>query len=312
MDAKLDEIIQLLEARDVQQYSFSESKSGKSKAVMAALDQLNLKGDTPGKLPTNWPQGYQDYTFTAYEWPASTCEDTEAPKLREHFEGELAKLKVPLGQGGFQVQDVREQHDKLSFQCSPGSATLAFNGGPDAVVTPFGSRMWSAQVCEVIKWKSLKSLTDSYSMEDQMRLELMGALYNSNRPTMVICTDLVNFLIYVAVGREIQYYHTFGGPEDAGHISTSNAMRLIAHFLSEVTSKESVCDYQDLISVPKDSLLGQLSVPLLLAKKLCGAGEGLAEQLELVGFLPPEERLEAASELIQSWRHELGPPEPPS
>ena len=280
VDAKLDDIKQLLEAKAVKEYSFSGSKPGKSKAVMAALYQIHLMGDKPGKLPPSWPQGYENYTFTPYQWPPNIDEQEESTNLQTHFEGELRKLKVPLGQGGFQVQDVRGQH-KLSFQCSPGPTAMSFSGGTDAVVTPFGSAMWWAQVCEVIDWKtplSLKDLKDCSSVGDQMRLELMGALYTSNRPIMAICTDLNNFLIYVPIRKEIEYYHTFGGPEDAGHISTSNAMRLIAHFLSEVTSKESVCDYRDLTTAPEDSLLGQLSVPLLMAKEVAVAGGGLAQQ----------------------------------
>ncbi|CAL8463234.1 g2768 [Coccomyxa elongata] len=255
MEAKLDE-----------QYSFSGSKTGKSKAVGAAMMQLNLRGDTPGELPTSWPQGYEDYTFTPYEWPAGTDEDTEAPNLRKHCEGELAKLKVPLGRGGFQVQDVRRQ-DRLSFE---GTTRLVFSGGTDAAVTPFGSRSWWMQVCEVIKWKTPVILKDFDSVDDQMKLELLGALYSSNRPTMAICTDLNNFTIHVSSGKEIQYYHTFD-TDDAGHISTTNAMRLIAYFLTEVSSKECDVKYQDLASVPEDSLLGQLSVPLLMAKKLARA-----------------------------------------
>lgn len=165
------------------------------------------------------------------------------------------------------------------------------------------------QVCEVIEWKALVILKDCDNMDAQMKLELLGALYNSNRPIVAICTDLKNFLIYMASGKEIQYYHTFGTPDDAGHISFTNAMRLIAHFLTEVSSKKGVVDYNDLASVPKDLLLGQLSVPLLTAKKLLGADEGLAEQLELVRDLPPEDQLEAAAELIRAWRHQQWDPQ---
>lgn len=171
------------------------------------------------------------------------------------------------------------------------------------------------QVCEVVDWKTPKVLNSLEAIEDvadQMKLEAVGDLYNSNRPTLAICTDLNNFLIFIPIGKAIHYYHTFGGPDDAGHISTTDAMRLIAHFLTDVTAKERVFDYEALESVPEDSLLGQLAVPLLMAKKLAGAGEGLAEQLQLVRFLPPEEQLEAASDFIQAWRHELGPQEPPS
>lgn len=274
VDAKLTKILELLEAKAIEQYRFSEAKAGKSRAVGIAMVQLDLVSTSPGTLPSRWPRGYRSYSFTAYQWPLEVDEERESPKLQEHFEREVAKLGVLLGEGGYQVLDVRGQ-DRLSFQCCSATTTLAFNGGTDAVVTPFGEKSWELQLCELIDWKSPLSLSveGHSSMGLEQRLELFGALYHSNRPPIVIFTDLNNFVIYQPYGKAIRYFHTLRA-RAAGRISTSDAMRLIAYHLTEVSPKEPGFHFQQLESVPKKSELAQLAAPLLAAKVRAGAGQG--------------------------------------
>ncbi|KAL0052479.1 hypothetical protein WJX82_002834 [Trebouxia sp. C0006] len=54
-DFKLDRILDLLEAKSVEEYHFSEGKSGKSNAVGSAMQQLGFVSTTPGVLPGRWP-----------------------------------------------------------------------------------------------------------------------------------------------------------------------------------------------------------------------------------------------------------------
>ena len=297
-------VVELLEAKAVKVYRFSEGKTGKSQAVETAMVQLDLVSTTPGELP-RWPRTgpFSSYSFSPYQWPADYNEEKESPKLLKHFETEMAKLDVKLGKDGFEVQDVRGQ-DRLSFQCSTATATLAFNGGTDAVITPFGEQSWELQVRAVIDWKTPRSLTAYNTTDIQQKLELIGALHHSNHPAIVIFTDLVNFVIYQPHGKAIRYFHTFQN-HAAGSITSSDAMRLVAHHLTRVSSKEPAFHYQQLESIAEHSELRQRAAPLLAAKKLGGAGEGLLEQLGLVTDLPPDQQLEAASETILAWRHEL-------
>ncbi len=91
---------------------------------------------------------------------------------------------------------------------------------------------------------------------------------------MAILTDLKNFVILQPYGNGIRYFHTFGTPTTAGHISTADAMRLIAYFLTKVSPKKADIHFQQLASAPKNSELGKLSVPLLAAKKLAAEARG--------------------------------------
>lgn len=127
----------MLESREVQRFRFSQGKSGISQAVGSAMAELDIVSRTPGILPSpRWPSGYRAYCFTPYQWPDEAWEMASS-KLQKHFEVELAKLGVELGEKGFTVRDVRGQ-ERLGFTCRSATSILAFDGGTDAVVTPYG------------------------------------------------------------------------------------------------------------------------------------------------------------------------------
>ncbi len=136
------------------------------------------------------------------------------------------------------------------------------------------------------------------SVVTQAQLELMGALYNSRHPALVVFSDGVNFVILQPWGFAIQYYHTFSGTDDCIH--ADDAMRLISHHLLHICSRDGA--FSHLASVPENSELSMELAPLLAAKRELGVDEGLADQLQLDRDLPPNERLEAVSKTILAWR----------
>lgn len=302
-DAKLDRILDLLEAKSVEEYRFSEGKSGKSSAVGSAMQQLGFVSTTPGVLPGSWPTRYRNYTFQPFPWPSEPDEARESPQLHTHFQQQLEQLGVAFGPGAFQLLDVRQQ-DRLGFHCDTGSGTLVVHGGTDAVIVPYGELNWELQLRMVVDWKTPKSFKDLQRMDLQQKLELMGSLYHSNHPSLVVFTDLINFAIYQPYANAIQYLHTFAAPA-SGQIAVADAMRFIARQLTVVSSKDPRFHYQRLESIHEHEELRLEAKVLLTAKRLAGSDEGLAEQLKIIKDLPPEEQFQSACSLVQAYRPQL-------
>jgi len=97
----------------------------------------------------------------------------------------------------------------------------------------------------------------------QAQLELMGALYNSNHPALVVFTDGINFVVLQPWGCGIQYWHTFSG--QPGYVPADDAMRLIAHHLLNISSRDPL--FSHLVIVPEGSHLSLELAPLLAAEK---------------------------------------------
>ena len=285
----------------MQEYAFSQSKAGKDMAVAAAMTALGLTGLIPGVLPKSWSRGWKRKHFVPFaNWPAEgqISENTYAPQLLSLFLGALTIFDVPFGVGGFDFKDVRNYNSRLSFACTSGASTIMFNGSTDAAVIPHGAIPWQGQTRILFDWKRPSDVQSVESVVTQAQLELMGALYNSRHPALVVFTDGVNFVILQPWGCAIQYYHTFSGKDDC--IPVDDAMRLIAHHLLYICSRDGA--FNHLENVPENSDLSMELAPLLAAKKELGEGEGLAVQLQVDQDLPANDRLEAVSNTILAWR----------
>ena len=270
-------------------------------AVAAAMTALGLTGLVPGMLPKRWARGWNQKHFLIFaKWPAGgqIYENTYATQLLNHFLEALTIFDVPFGVGGFDFKDVRNYNNRLSFACTTGASTLMFNGGTDAAVIPHGAIPWQGQTRVLFDWKRPSDLQSVENVATQAQLELMGALFNSRHPALVVFTDGVNFVILQPWGCAIQYWHTFSDTD--GCISVDDAVRLIAHHLLHISSRNGAFNHLD--SVPEGSELFMELAPLLAAKKELGEGEGLADQLQVDQDLPVNERLEAVSNTILAWR----------
>ncbi|KAL3144579.1 hypothetical protein ABBQ32_004303 [Trebouxia sp. C0010 RCD-2024] len=291
----------MLRAKQEQTYTFSASTAGRDMAVAAAMNALGLSGMIPGVLPKRWSRGWNKKHFVPFmKWPTQgeIYENTYAPQLLHHFVGALTVFDVPFGVGGFDFKDVHTQKTRLSFACTIGASTILFTGGTDAVVIPHGAIPWQGQTRILFDWKRPPDLQSVESVVTQAQLELMGALYNSRHPALVVFTDGVNFVILQPWGCAIQYYHTFSGTDDCIHVD--DAMRLISHHLLHICSRDGA--FSHMAPVPENTELSMELAPLLAAKKELGEGEGLAAQLQLDRDLPPNERLESVSNTILAWR----------
>ena len=173
-----------------------------------------------------------------------------------------------------------------------------FNGGTDAVVIPLGSIPLQGQTRVLFEWRRPSDLQSVESVVTQAQLELMGALYTSRHPALLVVTDGVHFVVLQPWGETIQYFHTFS--EIGGSILADDAMRFIAYHLLKICSKAGA--FNHLTSVPNNEALSLELAPLLAAKKELGMGEGLVTQLQLDQDLPAHERLEAVSNTILAWR----------
>ena len=119
LDAKLDEMLQMLKAKQVQHYAFSQAKTGKDTAVAAALAALGLSGFAAGELPKRWPRGWAQKAYTPFDlWPAGgqVYEATYSSQLYNHFHASLTAFGVPLDiKDGFELMDVQHQTSKLNL-----------------------------------------------------------------------------------------------------------------------------------------------------------------------------------------------------
>ena len=107
-----------------------------------------------------------------------------------------------------------------------------FNGGTDAVVVPYGALVWQLQTRVLFDWKRAAELESVDSVLVQAQLELIGSLYNSNHPALVVFTDGISFVLLQPWGRGIRFWHPF--VNKPGYIVADDAMRLIAHHLLNV------------------------------------------------------------------------------
>lgn len=205
-----------------------------------------------------------------------------------HFEQQLHQLRMLSGNGGFEVLNVR--HHGVDFQIETDTAPLLCSSCTDAVLVPYGELSWELQLHVVIDWKKPDSLQSLQGGKLQQTLELMGALFHSNHPALMVFTDLINFAIYQPYTNAVQYSHTFASPA-SGRVSASDAMRLIANQLCIVSCNNPRFSYQHLASIPQHGQLQQQGTLLLKAKNLSGAEEGLLEQLSIVKDLPAEEQV---------------------
>lgn len=300
---KMEEVLQLLKAaKQVQHYTFSQAKTGKDTAVAAALAVLGISGFAAGGLPDQWPHGWDQKSYMPFTlWPvgAQVYEATHKSQLCHHFHDSLTAFGVPLNiRDGFELMDVHHQTSKLEFACTTAASTIMFTGGTDAVVIPCGALMWELQTRVLFVWKMPHELRSVDCILVQAQLILMGSLFTSNHPALVVVTDGITFVLLQPWGRGVKYWHTFS--DKPGYVIADNAMRLIAHHLLNISSRDPL--FHHLEAGATNFELSKELVLLLLAKRELGEGEGLAQQLELVKDLPVQERFEASSAIILAWR----------
>lgn len=270
--------------------------------MTAAMNALGLSGLALGTLPKSWSTGWKRKSLVPLtKWPATgqILEEAYAAQLRAHFHAALGLFDVPLDvPKGFQMLDVHTHTKRLSFACTTETFKMIFNGSTDAVVVPYGAIPWQNQTRVIFDWKRPSDLQSVGSVITQAKLELMGALYNSNHPALVVFTDGINFVVLQPWGRGIHYWHTFS--HEAGSVPADDVIRLIAHHLLNISSPDPLFSY--LCSEPENEDLSMELAPLRAAKQELGQDEGLLVHLQLDKDLPFHERLDAMSASIHAWQ----------
>ena len=226
-------------------------------------------------------------------------EATYTSQLVAHFRACLGAFEVPLDvKDGFQLVDVPSQTSRLNFVCTTAASTLMFSGGTDAVVIPYGAMVWQLQTRVLFDWKRPSEPQSADSVLVQAQLELLGSLFNSHHPALVVFTDGISFVLLQPWGCGIKCWHTF--VDRPGYITPDDAMRLIAHHLINISSRDPLSHHLE--ADARNTDLSKELVPLLAAKRELGQGEGLAQQLEVHKDLPEHERFDSTSATILAWR----------
>uniref|UniRef100_A0A7S0RER9 Uncharacterized protein n=1 Tax=Chlamydomonas leiostraca TaxID=1034604 RepID=A0A7S0RER9_9CHLO len=247
-----------------------------------------------------WGDNKGAYTFTTFSWNGRS-EEQAAPDLCDHMRQELDKLGRAWK--GFRLMDIRGRRSLLNYHAGNNS----LRGTADAAVIPTGVNNEAAgsQLRAVIDWKTTQALEDHGAVVRQAVLELCGALVHSHHPVMVVVTNCVDkMLLATAEERAICICHNLS---DGGQLTgISEGMRMFAHYLSGCKTEADFHggSRSNLLSHLPGASRWQLQMSALRRVQRIvshGAGNPIAEQLEVVSSLPLGERMTAAMDLLTSW-----------
>jgi len=269
----------------VEEKSMSKLSIARAQSLASVV---GLVGFVEASLPP--PQ----LTLPSFVWKAGETELQASPRALLHLQDCLPRAGVQLGSGAFKLADVhlRSTQQPLFqrlFQ-EPTLGACRLKGGPDFLLVPAcTAEEGLALQCRVLfELKTPAAFVESGS-RGQAVGEMLGALSISNFNPLVVLTDLVAARVYWA---EDTVVRVFVGGFDA-------ALEYVSQFLSRRAGCQDPAYSVDL-SADVATLLPEQRASKRARMSLSGCS-GLAEQLELLGFLPPSLRLETALELVDNW-----------
>ena len=121
---------------------------------------------------------------------------------------------MPLDvRGGVQLLDVHTHNSSLTLTCTSGTSAFVFKCGTDV---PHGTLPWQTQPRLMFNSKRPSELQSVEGVVLQAQLRLIGFLYESNPPVLIVFTGGISFVVLQPWGRGIQYWHMF--PSQPGYV----------------------------------------------------------------------------------------------
>jgi hypothetical protein len=172
--------------------------------------------------------------FLPFNW-AHRDEDDGLPDARTHIENELKKFGVPIGRGGYAVEDVHS--DKRLLNVSDEKIG-AISGGTDIALVPYKTAKSGINQCicvmfEIKTDENVSKFADGLKhFEPQAHAELLASRCLSDQPgVLVVLTDLVSGAILYT----LDYTETYEGFSVVEQIANLDEMgSMIAKFLADI------------------------------------------------------------------------------
>jgi hypothetical protein len=205
VDVLADKILAKLDQRDKARgknvpISISTSAPARVGALFSRMDFRAIIGDAPsaeGKV-----------SFDAFPWDRRSEQD-QMPGVRTHIEEQLKKLGVPLGRGGYKIEDVRMRGHLLDVS---DDKVGVLRGGPDFAVVPFNTSKVAIRQAVCILWHiktdiSIQPCVASLNrFESEAFLALLAARCLSDQPgVLVVLTDLISGALLTELEYSAQY-----------------------------------------------------------------------------------------------------------
>mmetsp|Transcript_8810 Transcript_8810/g.18847 ORF Transcript_8810/g.18847 Transcript_8810/m.18847 type:complete len:406 (-) Transcript_8810:479-1696(-) len=254
-----------------------------------------------------WTDRIKRVQYTPFDWQGRS-EEGAAPDLVQHFTQELRKYGVPMSRNGFKIGDVRALKTLLSFR-APGATV---SGTTDALLIPYGvSLLTSATQARVsIDWKTEEAIREEAPVIiRQVFAELCGTLIRSAHPAVAVATDAVSKMLIMYVDDNTVYICQ--NLDEEGELQDiTDGMRMLAGYIIQHCSphgtyappaRPSIMERLRKRVNGQQPRQEQLTAMHRIKQAAITRADAVAEQLEVVQFLPEAEQWEATLSILSAW-----------
>ncbi len=182
--------------------TMSDATQTKTAAVLNRLGLALTIDDDPVPLASC------SASFSPFRWDGR-AEDEGLKDARNHIETQLKKFGVPIGRGGYKVEDVHTVKNLLNFH-DPKVGDI--RGGTDVAVVPYKTAQGgiSTACCVLFELKTDEDVLQHQNglryFEDQAFFELLSARCLSRQPgILVVLTDLVSGAMLYTIEYRVEH-----------------------------------------------------------------------------------------------------------
>ncbi|PNW71069.1 hypothetical protein CHLRE_17g745297v5 [Chlamydomonas reinhardtii] len=286
-----DAALAVLEAQTAPRKPKSFSSVGNTEASLFLRDLklVQVVGNAVFEEELQLPDGTP--TCIGFDMSGYADEDAATGPLLAHHKEQLRLLGVRFGRAAFDIYDVHSlKSDSLLIQ----HGNKAFRGIFDGCIAPYGLSLTSSLTqCRIVyEHKMPKALN---ARKGQAIVELLAACAYGPCPVLLDLTDGMKHIVYTIRGAELIAWT---------ELTPTQAYNLQARHLMSDTSRTA--RGLTLEQIPEEEQAWMRPLHQLRPES------GLHEQLEsVIPFLPPDERMPAALELIHAWAQQAQQPAPP-
>ncbi|PNH00702.1 hypothetical protein TSOC_013529 [Tetrabaena socialis] len=262
--------------------SFSSVNSTEAVQLLGTLGLLEVCGNEMYAEELQIPAGTA--TCSTFDFKPYISENAATAPLLTHHQKQLELLEVPFGRGAFKVYDVRNTGADLLLV---RHRNVAFRGMLDGCVAPFGLECSSSlRQCRIVyEHKTPQSLQKGNPHKGQAIVELLAAYAYGPCPVLLDLTDGAKHHVYTIRGGQLIVWAGLDPTQayylQARHLQAHPSRTYLALKLEQIPEEEQAWMH-----------------PLHQLRPV----SGLQEQLEsVIPFLPLDERVPAALELIHAW-----------
>ncbi|PNW72982.1 hypothetical protein CHLRE_14g614200v5 [Chlamydomonas reinhardtii] len=276
-----DTALAVLEAQTAPRKPKSFSSVGNTEAFqfLGDLNLMEVVGNAVFEEELQLPDGTP--TCIGFDISGYETEDAATGPLLAHHKEQLKLLGVRFGRAAFNIYDVHSlKHASLLIQ----HGNKAFRGIFDGCIAPYGLALTSSLMqCRIVYEHNMPEAL--YARKGQAILKLLAACAYGPCPVLLDLTDGMKHTVYTIRGLELIAW-TELTPTQAYYLQARHLMSDSSRTVRALTLEQ----------IPEEEQAWMRPLHQLRPES------GLREQLEsVIPFLPPDERMPAALELIHAW-----------